>query len=388
VTNGAGTLDSADVTDVTVSCSSNTFTVGGSVSGLVGSGLVLQNNAEDDLSIIADGSFTFATALDDGSDFDVSVLTQPTDPNQTCSVTNGSGTLNGASVTNIAVNCVADTFTIGGNVSGLTGTGLVLQNNNGDDLAINGNGDFTFATALDDGSNYEVSVLTQPAGPAQNCLAVNSSGTLAGDDVSNVLIDCDPATVAVSATDGMYPDKVLVSWEDTSNETHYLVYRCSEVILATCSLLANTFSDVTSYDDVSATADGTVYFYNVRACYGSVCTEHGQSDSGNRLGYPNELSATDALFEDRIRISWSDVIGESWYEVYRCTDASEGSCGSAVAAPAENTTVYEDEDASGEDTVYHYRVKSCNDNGCSGMSLADEGSLKPLEDEIFTSSFE
>ena len=53
----------------------------------------------------ADGSFTFATALDDGSDYNVTVLTHPTMPNQVCSVSNHSGTLSGANITEVSVNC-------------------------------------------------------------------------------------------------------------------------------------------------------------------------------------------------------------------------------------------------------------------------------------------
>ncbi len=83
----------------------NTFTVGGSVSGLEGSGLVLQNNGGDDLAVSADGSFTFATALADGSGYDVTVLSQPASPSQTCSVSNGNGTLAGADVTNVQISC-------------------------------------------------------------------------------------------------------------------------------------------------------------------------------------------------------------------------------------------------------------------------------------------
>lgn len=83
----------------------NTYTIGGSVNGLEGSGLVLQNNGGDDLAISGNSSFTFATALDDGSAYSVSVLTQPNAPEQVCSVTNGSGTLAGASITNISVSC-------------------------------------------------------------------------------------------------------------------------------------------------------------------------------------------------------------------------------------------------------------------------------------------
>ena len=81
------------------------FSIGGNVSGLTGSGLVLQNNAGDNLPIFGNGSFTFATELVDGSDYAVTVLIQPSNPSQTCSVTNGSGTLAGADVTNIVVTC-------------------------------------------------------------------------------------------------------------------------------------------------------------------------------------------------------------------------------------------------------------------------------------------
>lgn len=79
-----------------------TATVGGTVSGL-GSTIVLQNNGADDLTITADGTFTFATALADGASYAVTVLTQPR--GQTCAVANGTGTIASADVTNVAVSC-------------------------------------------------------------------------------------------------------------------------------------------------------------------------------------------------------------------------------------------------------------------------------------------
>jgi len=72
------------------------------------------------------------------------------------------------------------TFTVGGNVTGLTGTGLVLQNNNGDDLSIAANGAFTFASPLLSGGAYVITVKTQPAVPAgqfpQTCDVSSGSG--------------------------------------------------------------------------------------------------------------------------------------------------------------------------------------------------------------------
>ena len=79
------------------------YTVGGTVSGLTGT-VVLQNNGSDNLSVSADGLFTFGTALNNGATYTVTVLTQPT--GQTCSVGNGAGAVSGANVTNITIICI------------------------------------------------------------------------------------------------------------------------------------------------------------------------------------------------------------------------------------------------------------------------------------------
>src|SRR4051812_22480428 len=69
------------------------------------------------------------------------------------------------------------TYQVGGTVTGLAGTGLVLQNNGGDDLSVSADGSFTFPTALKSGDSYAVTVLTQPAGPTQTCAVVGGTGT-------------------------------------------------------------------------------------------------------------------------------------------------------------------------------------------------------------------
>ncbi len=83
------------------------------MSGLSGTGLVLQFNGGNNLAVSAAGSFTIPTRLRSGSAYSVTVLTQPTNPSQTCSVVaNGSGSIGSANVTNVAVSCVTNTFTI------------------------------------------------------------------------------------------------------------------------------------------------------------------------------------------------------------------------------------------------------------------------------------
>ena len=186
VSNGTGTIAAANITNVAVSCTSvPTYTVGGSVSGLSGT-VVLQDNGGDNLSLSASGPFTFATALAGGTAYNVTVKTNPT--GQTCTVSNGTGTIAAANITNVAVSCTSvPTYTVGGSVSGLSGT-VVLQDNGGDNLSLSASGPFTFATALAGGTAYNVTVKTNPTG--QTCTVSNGTGTIAAANITNVAVSC------------------------------------------------------------------------------------------------------------------------------------------------------------------------------------------------------
>jgi len=86
---------------------SQTFTIGGTVSGLSGGQLILQNNARDNLALSSNGAFTFSTPLSGGAAFLVTVLTQPSNPAQSCAVANGSGSVTSSNVTSIQVACTS-----------------------------------------------------------------------------------------------------------------------------------------------------------------------------------------------------------------------------------------------------------------------------------------
>ena len=157
ITNGSG-VATANVTNVSITCSSK-FSIAGTVNGLTGSGLMLQNNGLDNLPVSGTGTqqFTFPTLVP--GTYNVSVLTQPSNPTQTCQVTNGTGTAT-ANVTNVTITCSTG-FPIGGTISGLTGAGLVLQDNGGDSLTVVGTGSvkFTFPSLVT--GAYAVTVKTQ-----------------------------------------------------------------------------------------------------------------------------------------------------------------------------------------------------------------------------------
>lgn len=82
------------------------FQVGGTVSGLAGSGLLLQLNGADPLTVDADGEFRFGSWLGQGASYLVTVATQPDQPAQACTVGNGSGVIDGTDITSVTVTCL------------------------------------------------------------------------------------------------------------------------------------------------------------------------------------------------------------------------------------------------------------------------------------------
>ncbi|MDE2136221.1 MAG: beta-propeller fold lactonase family protein [Gammaproteobacteria bacterium] len=175
----------------------STYTIGGTVSGLTGGSISLQDNGGDTTPVSANGPFTFPTQLASGAAYAVTISTQPA--GQTCTVAAGSGTVGSANVQSVAVTCKANTYAIGGTVSGLSGGQLTLDDNGADALPVTANGPFTFATQLASGASYTVTVATQPAG--QTCSVANGQGTVAGASVTSVAVTCVAvATYAIGGT--------------------------------------------------------------------------------------------------------------------------------------------------------------------------------------------
>src|SRR5258708_6813770 len=81
------------------------YTVGGTLTGLRGQGLVLQDNSGSDLSLASNGTFAFAGRIKKNNTYSVTVKTQPSNPTQTCTVRNGTGTVSKYNVTNVIVSC-------------------------------------------------------------------------------------------------------------------------------------------------------------------------------------------------------------------------------------------------------------------------------------------
>lgn len=314
--------------------SATTYSIGGTIYGLTGAGLVLQNNGGDNLSVTVSGSRTFTTQLPTNSTYSVMVLTQPS--GQTCTVTNGDGTVSNANVTNISVSCGIRSYSIGATIYGLTGAGLVLQNNGGDNLSVTASGSRTFTTQLPTNTTYSVTIFTQPGG--QICTVTNGNGTVSAANVSNISVNCSTTpplscaggngngtngirlynpsnffTYQLSTTIANAPDIAMLGWGAAYTGTLYGAY--------TGSLLANLWA-------VSSSYSGGAIYGHVLGDFNPNFTGAGAYSSSQLLsgGYSTNTIVSSSSKYNPPAGQYCLVITLSHYEPGMCTPSPNGYC--------------------------------------------------------------
>ena len=162
--------------------------ISGNLSGLAsGTTVVLQDNGTDNLTLSANGAFTFPTRLSSTTPYAVTVLTQPV--GQTCTVQSGSGSTDSSadSIDTLSVTC-SSTASVGGTVSGLASGTAVTLSDGAVLLPVATNGAFAFPGLVETGTAYDITVATQPAG--ETCTVQNGVGTVTPGVVVNVTVTC------------------------------------------------------------------------------------------------------------------------------------------------------------------------------------------------------
>ncbi len=186
-----------------VACGGGTssYTIGGTVTGLQYPGLVLTNNATDELTVAPLGldtagavktvTYKFAKEVDYGDPYSVTVKTQP--EHQRCAPVSGTADTAGRlSVIEAVISCARVSNTVGGKITGLAADGLELNNGSvstgkivKDATTLVYPTAFALPKSVTYGETYGVTILTQPTG--QTCTVKNGAGKM--EDVAIVTIE-------------------------------------------------------------------------------------------------------------------------------------------------------------------------------------------------------
>jgi len=207
------------------------------------------------------------------------------------------------------------------------------------------------------------------------CNSAGCSGFSASDSgYRGVKITKPSSPTGVSASDGIYTDKVQVAWTASADATTYQVFRhTSDDSSWAIELTSN--HPASPYNDTSAFA-GTTYYYWVKACNSAGCSGFSTSDSGYRgveitkPSAPTGVSASDGIYTDKVQVLWTASADATTYQVFRYTSNNSSGAieltGNHPASPYNDTSAF-------AGTTYYYWVKACNSAGCSGFSASDSG---------------
>jgi photosystem II stability/assembly factor-like uncharacterized protein len=149
------------------------------------------------------------------------------------------------------------------------------------------------------------SLAAQPSGgnfyASATASVYRTSGTLA-----------DPPA-GVLASDGLYPDRVGISWTKVPGAT-YEIYRKSPLDPTAVLLATTPAADAPGYEDATV-AQGTIYSYRVAATDGTLCTEWSAPDTGYRDDHGGSLATATPLSPGGSVIASLTPVGDRDYFV-------------------------------------------------------------------------
>jgi len=179
--NASGTT-SQNISNITIACTSSSYNVSGTVSGLTGS-VVLQNNGADDLTV-SNGSFSFTNKINKGSAYNVTVKTQPSP--FTCSAASNRG-LASDNMSSVSIVCAVRAYFLSGTASGLGSTTLGLEFDN-ETKPLSDNGSFSFSTPVAEGGGYSIYIPSQPDN--RTCYVTNGTRSNVSQDYTDLKAVC------------------------------------------------------------------------------------------------------------------------------------------------------------------------------------------------------
>ncbi|TGM35770.1 glucanase [Leptospira biflexa] len=201
VSSGQGTVLSGNIEGIQVVCGDALYLISGTAPGLLGNGLQLQNvtGAGTDTINVNSTSFSFPP-LPAGETYNFSIISQPTNPSQTCSITSPgvtAGTMTATPIT-ATITCTTNSFVVNAQVIGILGTlsvgnELKLTLDGSNTINVTADGTFAFPGTYLSGGTFSVTI-DNPGGVITTgvCTLVSSSVTV-GNAATTFAVNCSNA---------------------------------------------------------------------------------------------------------------------------------------------------------------------------------------------------
>lgn len=180
------------------------------------------------------------------------------------------------------------------------------------------------------------------------------------------------APISMNASDGLFTNKVLISWSASDSASAYLIWRNGSN--HSDSAINIGIASTTNYNDSNTTA-GVTYYYWISAsnsiCQSSLSTpNYGHKAIYGAPVSPTNTVASDGDYSNRVLVTWSIVSNATGYQVWRAT-TDDFSLAVQVSTNNIAVAIYDDATAI-PGTQYYYWIKATNSAGISGFGDPDD----------------
>lgn len=183
----------------------------------------------------------------------------------------------------------------------------------------------------------------------------------------------------VQATDGIFSDRIRLTWTRAEGATGYKIYRDGQ----SEAELAASIGDVAAWNDTTV-KDYAIHTYRVRSTNQYMPEGGGWSveDTGFRvLPGPTDVQASDGAYGNRIAVTWAKAPDATGYKIYR-----DGQSEAELIATLGDVARFDDMNVP-DFAIHTYWLRSTNAQVPEGgaWSLPDDGfrTLAPVADTLY-----
>ena len=218
-------------------------------------------------------------------------------------------------------------------------------------------------------------------------VSITEYGDFSNYDVGHRAIDLNGIQPLIQASSDDI-DEVLVSWNRVDIAATYDLWRSDMPAIESASKIADNIPEI-MYADTSA-IPGIIYTYWVLAR--NLVSESDYSDGATGIRLidlaqdlpPQDITASDGEYPDKVAVSWSSLTGASSYTVLRSTGTDPVSA-QEVGTVDDPDTNYDDSAATAG-TRYNYWVKGSNAGSDSPVSASDSGYIEGCDFYVIKAS--
>ncbi len=234
--------------------------------------------------------------------------------------------------------------------------------------------------------------------PAEGSWLINLHGV---SDYSGLLLmakyskaTAAPAAPVISATNSTYEDRVVITWAAVPTATSYEVYRNEKnVVPDSDAIPLGEVTDCIFEDNTAGNDKNYHYFTRAKNSYYDNVTKSfkagiGRFSAGNSgcvattPAIPGAVTASDGIYFDKIRVTWTKSVGATSYLVFRTDESKPAPDPSADAPLCETTALFYDNfggdivpQVGGVVQKYYYWIAAKNRNGTTVISKPNNGYL-------------